>query len=82
MHRARVKVRPTVPETLASLRDIVEKSEIMKDIYQGSVVSNNDKIAIILSTTRLLQGLSSATEIYVDGTFSVSLTVFLIFYSN
>lgn len=76
MHRERVKVRPSVPETLASLRDIIENSDIMKNIYQASVISNNDKIAIILSTTDLLEGLSSATEIYVDGTFSVSLIVF------
>lgn len=76
MYRERGKVRPSVPETLASLRDIIESSDIIKNIYQGSVILNDDKIAIILSTTSLLEGLSSATEIYVDGTFSVSLTVF------
>jgi len=75
MHRERVKVRPSVPKTLASLRDIFENSDTLKNIYQGSVIFN-DKVAIILSTTDLLEGLSSATEIYVDGTFSVSLTVF------
>src|SRR5436190_22980822 len=75
MYRERIKHRPPVPETLTSLCDMIENSDIMKNIYQGSVISN-DKIAIILSTTDLLKDLSSATEIYVDGTFSVSLTVF------
>lgn len=76
MHRERVKSRPSVPKTLASLRDMLDNSNILKDIYQESVTLSDDNVAIILSNSDLLEGLSSATEIYVDGTFSVSLTVF------
>lgn len=74
MQRERMKSRPPVPDTLASLRDVLENCDIIKNVYKGSVTTNG-KSAIILSTNYLLEALSSATEIYVDGTFSVSTTV-------
>lgn len=76
MQRERMKSRPPVPDTLASLRNILGNYDIMKNVYKESVTTNDGKVAIILSTNYLLEALSSATEIYVDGTFSVS-TLFL-----
>lgn len=72
MQRARVQTQPSVPETLASLNDTLHNSYILRNIWKESVTFDNDKTAIILSTNYLLEALSSATEIYVDGTFSVS----------
>ncbi|TGZ46497.1 Uncharacterized protein DBV15_11691, partial [Temnothorax longispinosus] len=71
MHREREKSRPSVPNTLESLYDILENSDIIQNIYKDKVVTTDGKSAIILSTNYLLQALSSTTEIYVDGTFSV-----------
>ncbi|XP_018301775.1 uncharacterized protein [Mycetomoellerius zeteki] len=71
MHRERIKSRPPIPDTLASLRNILEHCDIIKNVYKGSLITDNEKTAIILSSNSLLEALSSATEIYVDGTFSV-----------
>ncbi|XP_067210206.1 uncharacterized protein [Linepithema humile] len=71
MHRERTKNQPSVPNTLASLYDILQSSDIIQNIYKENVITSDGKNAIILSTNYLLQALSSATEIYVDGTFSV-----------
>lgn len=51
-------------------------------MYIGSITTYDGKSAIILSTNYLLEALSSATEIYVDGTFSVSTTVSCIWNFN
>jgi len=72
MVRERMKSRPPVLDTLASLQNILENCDIIKDMYKESVTTNDGKTAIILSSNYLLEALSSATEIYVDGTFSVS----------
>lgn len=74
MQRERIKSQPPVPDTLSSLRDILENCNIIKNVYKESVTTNDGKTAIILSTNYLLEALASATEIYVDGTFSVSIT--------
>ncbi|XP_070158933.1 uncharacterized protein [Polyergus mexicanus] len=71
MHRERIKNRPSVPETLASLYDILKHSSTMQNIYIENIITTDGKTAIILSTDYLLQALSSTTEIYVDGTFFV-----------
>lgn len=71
MHRERTKSRPSIPDTLASLYDILQTSDIMQNIYKENITTTDGKSAIIFSTNYLLQALSSATEIYVDGTFSV-----------
>ncbi|XP_024882444.1 uncharacterized protein LOC112461432, partial [Temnothorax curvispinosus] len=70
MHRERINSRPSVPDTLASLRDMLPNSDMLKDFYKGSIITSCGNTAIILSTNDLIDALSSATEIYVDGTFS------------
>lgn len=74
LHRERIKSRPSIPDTLALLYNILQNSDIMQNIYKESITTIDGKTAIILSTDYLLKALSSATEIYVDGTFSVSMT--------
>ncbi|XP_070518824.1 uncharacterized protein [Cardiocondyla obscurior] len=71
MHRERMKNRPSIPTTLASLYNMLQSSTIMQNIRKETVITTGEKTAIIFSTNDLLQALSSATEIYVDGTFSV-----------
>lgn len=74
MHRERIKKRPSVPDTLVFLYNTLQNADIMQNIYKEIITTIDGKTAIILSTDYLLQALSSATEIYVDGTFSVSMT--------
>jgi len=76
MHRERTKSRPSIPDTLASLYDILQTSDIMQNIYKENITTTDGKSAIIFSTNYLLQALYSATEIYVDGTFSVSIQLY------
>ncbi|XP_071634796.1 uncharacterized protein [Temnothorax longispinosus] len=71
MRRERTKSQPRVPDTLASLYDILKNSDIIENIYKENITTSNGKTAIILSTNYLLDALASTTEIYVDGTFSV-----------
>ncbi|XP_077256446.1 uncharacterized protein LOC143894176 isoform X1 [Temnothorax americanus] len=71
MRRERTKSQPRIPDTLASLYDILKNSDIIENIYKENITTSNGKTAIILSTNYLLDALASTTEIYVDGTFSV-----------
>lgn len=75
MRRERTKSQPCVPDTLASLYNILTNSDIIENIYKENITTSNGKTAIILSTNYLLDALASTTEIYVDGTFSVSTNV-------
>jgi len=63
---------------MGKLKDCLLKYEPLKEIYKGNVISTNNEIAIIFSTDVLLIALAASTEIYVDGTFSVS--IFLLNY--
>lgn len=76
MHRERIKKRPSVPDTLVLLYNSLQNTNIMQHFYKEIITTIDGKTAIILSTDYLLQALSSATEIYVDGTFSVSTTAY------
>jgi len=61
---------------MEKLEDCLLKYEPLKEIYKGNVMSTNNEIAIIFNI--LLIALAASTEIYVDGTFSVS--IFLLHY--
>lgn len=74
MHRERIKNQPSIPKTLALLYNVLGSSSVMHNIRKETVITPDGNTAIIFSTDHLLQTLSSSTEIYVDGTFSVSTT--------
>lgn len=62
---------------MEKLKDCLLNYESLKDVYKGNVTSTNNEMAIIFSTNVLLDALSVSTEIYVDGTFSVSIVLLL-----
>jgi len=53
MHRERMKSRSSVPDTLASLYNILKNSDIMQNVCKEKVITDG-KTAIILSTNYLL----------------------------
>lgn len=75
MHRARASSQPLIPNTLASLYNVLQNYDIMQNFYKENIITSDGTVAILLSTNDLLETLYSTTEIYVDGTFSVSTTI-------
>lgn len=64
--------RPIIPRDLHNLREQLENYESTRRLYKGYAVSTDNKIALIFTNESLLDLLSEACEIFVDGTFSVS----------
>jgi len=76
MARERTKRRPPIPHTFQALATDLIKYEWIKDFYKGSVVAQDGSMAIIFSSEGLINALKTTTEIFVDGTFSVSYLLF------
>lgn len=76
LHREKIKYRPSLPINLLGLRTKLETYEPLKNIYKGEVTSPHGEIALIFSTDGLLKELASCTEMFLDGTFSVSIQIF------
>ncbi|XP_076291094.1 FLYWCH-type zinc finger-containing protein peb-1-like isoform X1 [Lasioglossum baleicum] len=71
MSRKKRKSRPGLPKTVQNAHEILENYDVLKEIYKGCAISNDNKYALIFSNTTLLTALENAKEIYMDGTFSV-----------
>lgn len=69
-----------MPQSIAAFADELNHYEPMSNFYKGSVTVNDGKKAFLFSTDALLIALELSTEIYCDGTFSVSLTIIHLFY--
>lgn len=56
--------------------------EPLERFYKGNVICNDGKKALIFTSNELLQELQKSTELYVDGTFNVSLYIlqYIIYY--
>ncbi|XP_076294407.1 uncharacterized protein LOC143215803 isoform X2 [Lasioglossum baleicum] len=71
MSRKKRKSRPSLPKTVPNAQEILDNYDVLKEIYKGCAISNDNKYALIFSNTTLLTALENAKEIYMDGTFSV-----------
>lgn len=71
LSRHRAKSRPDIPADLHSLHKQLETYIPTNNIYKSYAISSDNKIALIFSNDVLLNVLSEACEIFVDGTFSV-----------
>ncbi|TGZ37187.1 Uncharacterized protein DBV15_12753, partial [Temnothorax longispinosus] len=71
LSRHRAKSRPNIPDNLRSLQLQLETYEPTRSIYKGYATSSDQKIVLIFSNDALLNALSEACEIFVDGTFSI-----------
>lgn len=80
LNRERIKSRPKVPQSIAALAAELNHYTPISHIYKGCVTASDEKKALLFSDDKLLNALELSTEIYCDGTFSVSLTYFLLYY--
>lgn len=81
-NRKRAAYKPSVPDSFASLSLELEKYNVCKDIYKGSVVAEDGSMGLLFSSDELLNALNEATELYVDGTFSVIFVIISFFYKQ
>lgn len=72
LYREQVRHRPETPRTITALEEALMNYQPVKDIYKGTVLSDNGYRAVLFTNDTLLDALAAATEIYMDGTFAVS----------
>lgn len=72
LYRERIKLRPSLPRDMETLAVSLSTYIPVKRLYKGSVTSIDGKIALIFTSDALLHELGKSTELYVDGTFTVS----------
>ncbi|XP_051168844.1 uncharacterized protein LOC127286455, partial [Leptopilina boulardi] len=70
--RIRRKQRGPTPKTIEDLGNVLLQYEGVEDIYVGQALGDDDSVAIIFSSKKLLDQLDKATEIYMDGTFDIT----------
>jgi len=72
LYREQTRHRPEIPQTIAELEIALMNYRPIERIYKGTVLSDNGYRAVLFTTDALLDVLATATEIFMDGTFSVS----------
>lgn len=70
LHREQLRRRPETPHTIAELDTILMDYQPVQ--HKGTVLSDEGYRAVIFTSDALLDALVATTEIYIDGTFSVS----------
>lgn len=79
LNRTRAAYKPPVPNSFASLSLELEKYEACKDVYKGNVIAEDGSMGLLFSNNDLLNGLNETTELFVDGTFSVTSVIMSLF---
>lgn len=77
-----MKLRPSLPKDMETLAMKLSTYGPLERFYKGYVTCNDGKKALIFTSNELLQELQKSTELYVDGTFNVSLYIlqYIIYY--
>lgn len=71
--RLRKAFFPPVPQTLEELGNVLENYGPTREIYRGVVTPRDGSSALIFAHTDMLEFLSHARWLHIDGTFKVSL---------
>ncbi|XP_067204809.1 uncharacterized protein [Linepithema humile] len=71
LYRELMRHRPETPQTIVGLEIALMNYRPMERIYKGTVLSNNGYRAVLFTTNALLDALAAASDIFMDGTFSV-----------
>lgn len=79
LNRKRVAYKPPVPNSFAFLSSELEKYDACKDIYKGNVIAADGSMGLLFSNDELLNALNESTELFVDGTFSVTSVIISLF---
>jgi len=77
--RERIKIRPSLPSNVRDIGNLLQGYEPIKFIYKGCVISEDNKYSYIFTSDKLLKILEESSEIFIDGTFSVSISYYIIF---
>lgn len=72
MSRERKKYMPSLPKTLQQLGVTLQDLDLTRNIYLGTSLASDGSVHVMFGHQTHLALLNSATEIFVDGTFSVS----------
>lgn len=72
LNREQLCRRPETPRTIAELDVALINYQPVQHIFKGTVLSDQGYRAVIFTNDALLDALVTTTEIYMDGTFSVS----------
>lgn len=75
LYRERIKLRPSLPKDMETLAANLSTYGPLEGFYKGIVTCSDRKKALIFTSNELLQELQKSTELYVDGTFSISLYI-------
>lgn len=70
-----MKLRPNLPKDMETFTMNLSTYAPLKRFYKGNVTCSDGKKALIFTSNELLQELQKSTELYVDGTFNVSLYI-------
>jgi len=79
LSRHRTTSRPNIPNDLHTLYKQLDMYTPTSNIYKGYATSSDNKIALIFSNDILLNALSEACEIFVDGTLVILFLYILCF---
>lgn len=73
LYREQVRHKPETPQTIVELEIALRNYPLVERFYKGTILSDNGYRAVLFSTDTLLSTLVEATELFTDGTFSVSI---------
>jgi len=73
LSKEKLKMRPPLPSSICDLDSLFEGYEPVKLIYKSYVISEDNKYSYIFTSDKLLKILNESSEIFIDGTFSVSI---------
>lgn len=79
--KERRKARPKIPRAFADLGQFFGNYGAIANIYLGQINGTNpDAIGYVFGSRELFHKLNEATELYIDGTFAVSM--FILYFSS
>lgn len=76
LSKEKLKMRPPLPSSVCDLGNLLQNYESVKFIYKSCVISEDNKYSYIFTSDKLLKILENSSEIFIDGTFSVSINCF------
>ncbi|XP_039310405.1 uncharacterized protein LOC120358855 [Solenopsis invicta] len=71
LNREQKRRKPEIPQTITEFELTLINYQLVQHIFKGTVISDEGYKAFIFTSDVLLNTLVTATEIYIDGTFSV-----------
>lgn len=71
IHRERRLFQPPIPRSFEDLGDMLDEYPAVQATYRGANIATDGSVTYMFGSTDMIDRLSNATEIYIDGTFRV-----------